>query len=81
MNFSYLPKKQNFKIHMKLYTLPDEVELKEGYTMRRTFKKDAKQLRDLINGYLSKFHIRAKYTKREVEHWFTFKEGACCIIN
>ena len=60
---------------MKLYTLPDEISLKEGYSIRRTYKKDAKQLRNLINNYLSKFEIRAKFTKREIEHWFTFREG------
>jgi glycylpeptide N-tetradecanoyltransferase len=54
--------------------LPTEVSLPAGYTIRKSYKKDAKQLRDLINGYLSKFEIKAHFTKKEVEHWFTHRD-------
>ena len=70
------------KIHKKLYELPEEVSLPNGYSIRQTFKKDAKVLRDLINGYLSKFEIRAHFTKKEVEHWFTAQENIieCFVV-
>ena len=60
-------------VHKKLYSLPSEVTLPNGYSIRRTYKKDAKILRDLINNYLSKFEIRAHFTKKDVEHWFTYR--------
>ena len=62
-------------IHKKLYGLPDEIKLPEGFTIRKTRKKDSKALRDIINKYLSKFNIRTHYTKKEVEHWFTHVDG------
>ena len=70
------------RIHRKLYELPEEVPLPEGYSIRRTYKKDAKVLRKLVNEYLSKFEIRTHFTNKEAEHWFTHRENIieCYVI-
>ena len=69
-------------IHKKLYELADTPDLPPGFSIRKTFKKDAKVLRDIINNYLSKFEIRAHFTKREVEHWFTQQDNIieCFVV-
>lgn len=35
-----------------------------------------------MNGYLSKFDVRAHFTKKEVEHWFTHRESIieCFVV-
>lgn len=62
-------------IHKKLYELPDKVDLPPGYSIRPTYKKDAKCIRNLINNYLSKFKVKTQYSTKDVEHWFTRKES------
>ena len=75
MNFSYLPRNRDLNIEKKLYELPENFDLPPGYKIRPSFKKDAKQLKDLINNYLKKFKVKTHYTKREIEHWFTRRES------
>ena len=75
-----MPRNQTMKIHKHIYNLPDELDLPEGYKIRPTRKKDAKELRNLINNYLSKFKIRTHFTKNDTEHWFTFNEGKIKIV-
>ena len=75
VNFSYLPRGQKISMREKMYALPEEPELQEGYILRPTEVKDIKQINKLLNEYLKKFKLFTEYTKKECQHWFVRREG------
>jgi glycylpeptide N-tetradecanoyltransferase len=75
VNFSYLPKNQTISMKEKMYALPAEPELKEGFVLRPTELKDSKQLKKLLDVYLSKFKLYTEYSKKECQHWFIRREN------
>lgn len=67
VKFTYLRPQLNLARAKKLFNLPNEVQV-QG--LRQMEKKDVDTVYELLEAYLSKFKIRAHYTKEEVEHWF-----------
>ena len=69
--FSYKRQNIDFKTYELLYKLPEKPTLPEGYILRHTEERDIKQVRQLLNDYLSQFTIHQEFTKPEAKHWFS----------
>ena len=52
---------------LKLYKLPDTPQVKG---IRTLSKEDCPQVCQLLNKFLSKYHVFPVFTEEEVEHWF-----------
>ena len=72
IRFTYLRPQLNLARAKKLYSLPKEVSING---LRKFETKDVPQVYELLEKHLSKYKIRAHYSKEEIEHWFTPKDN------
>lgn len=75
VKFSYKPSNQKMSTHLKLHSLPDEPSIPNGFKLRKAEAKDSKQIRTLLMDYLTKYSIYTEYSKKDVAHWFTCRDG------
>ncbi|KAJ3341085.1 glycylpeptide N-tetradecanoyltransferase [Gonapodya sp. JEL0774] len=70
--FSQLGRNMTMQRTLKLYKLPDTVAT-PGW--RKMEKKDIKRVREMVEGYLSRFELAQEWSDDEVEHWFLPRDG------
>lgn len=66
VSFSSLPKNQSKKVHSKIHSLPKGNPVAG---IRAMEEKDVKQVKALLNNYLSKFAIKEEFSKKEIKHF------------
>ncbi|XP_069815578.1 glycylpeptide N-tetradecanoyltransferase 2 [Dendropsophus ebraccatus] len=67
VKFSHLSRNMTLQRTMKLYRLPDATKTAG---LRPMEKKDVPMVQQLLNGYLSQFHLAPFLDEEEVSHWF-----------
>ncbi|XP_067931903.1 glycylpeptide N-tetradecanoyltransferase 2-like isoform X2 [Watersipora subatra] len=72
VKFSHLGRNMTMQRTLKLYKLADKPQL-PGF--REFTKADLKVTYKLVNSYLDKFDLAAKFTEAEFEHWFIPRKG------
>uniref|UniRef100_A0A7S4K4H0 Glycylpeptide N-tetradecanoyltransferase n=1 Tax=Guillardia theta TaxID=55529 RepID=A0A7S4K4H0_GUITH len=72
VGFSRLQPRMTMARTLKLYKLPEEIQL-QG--LRPIQKQDVPSVCRLLTAHLNKFKLASLFTEAEVEHWFLTQEG------